>query len=204
MGEFILEENNLDLLIQRFKKSLQTIYEKLYAEIAKTGSSERKVNMGFESFFELLIGYIAKNYSDPNCLFKLVLFTDGICIDNTSSVFEVLEQNKFFMSCDIILTGLPESCVSNDFGFIFSKPLLKSLTKILNGKLYTSADFEKLCEFSMLSAEGNQLPAIPEFLRVALGVPQQVKITHPQYKHLSPEQLNKETIKPYRKMRIKV
>lgn len=169
---------------------------------SKTDKNDKHFDRYFEKFFHLFLNYISKMYNDQSSYFKALLITDGTCIEHISNLNECLELNRFFLSCDILLTTSPESCVSNSFGFVFSEPLLATVAKILNGKIFNINDFEKIMEEPVVSVFNGSVEVNP-FLKMILGISQRITYFYPFQKISSDDKSSKKTVQFYKKAKAK-
>lgn len=142
-------------------------------ETTVSTKNDRPGDKYFEKFFHLFLNYISKMYIDQSSLFKAILITDGTCIENISNLNQCLDTNRFFLSCDILLTTNPDNCVSNGFGFVFSEPLLASIAKTLNGKIYSIDEFEELMNLPLVSVYNGSLE-VDKFFQLLLGINQRI------------------------------
>lgn len=179
MTDFDLEEGSLTVLKEKISTIFQLIYQKLYSELlTSTNEFKRGTCFSFDSFFTKFMSYFSKGYHNSNLFSKFLLFTDGVCFENTTSIFEALQMNKSYIACDIIFISKPDNSISNDLGFLAAKSPSKAIAKLLNGSLYTYQDVKKLVE-AHCSLIYSEKPLLCRILKLLLGITQVIKWKDP-------------------------
>jgi len=179
MTDFELEEGSLAVLKEKISTMFQLIYQKLYSELLNSSNEFRRGTcFSFDSFFPKFMRYFNKGYNNSNIFSKLLLFTDGVCFENTTSIFEALQMNKSYMACDIIFISRADNCISNDLGFLAAKSPSKAIAKLLNGSLYTYQDIKRLIE-AHCSLINSEKPLLCRIMKLLLGISQIIKWRDP-------------------------
>lgn len=181
------------------------VYEKLYQEVTKLPKEKKSSKHSFDSFFSKFMAHFSKNYNDHNTFSKFLLVSDGICFENSESIFRALQMNKLHMSCDIIIVGHPNDNFSNDLGFIASQSPLNALAKLLNGRMYSYNEFKKA---ALGNKSNDQSPdkqhSTSDFLKICLGITQVIKFVQPGEQGEGKYVEKPNSIKPFEKIRKQV
>ena len=105
MKDFILSNKKKDDMIRRFEKALQEIYQILTEDLKELQPGEPRTTKSIESGLEMLITYLSNNQNYINTFNKIILYTDGLCIDDFAKIDEITLNQSLFYSCDIIILG---------------------------------------------------------------------------------------------------
>lgn len=171
------------------------VYEKLYQEVTKSKETWKSSKHSFDAFFSKFMAHFSKNYNDHNTFSKFLLVSDGICFENSETIFRALQMNKLHMACDIIMVGHPnDNNFSNDLGFIAAESPLNALAKLLNGRMYSYNEFKQASLGNKSSKEKSQASG---FLKICLGITQVIKFVEPGEQGEGKYVEKPNTIKPF-------
>jgi len=170
-----MEEDTLSSLKEKMSTIFQLLEQKIHSELLQASKTHHKGTcFTFDKFFVQFMNYFSRSFTSSNLFSKFLLFTDGISFDNLGPIFESLQMNKLYMSCDILFTTHPDNCISNDFGFIAAKSSLKSVAKLLNGSLYTYEQLTEILEQQDCILNNSKL-LVPDTLKIFLAISQNIK-----------------------------